>query len=63
MPVIQRLRSHKRSVLDKDAECNSRCMIFMMLDILSGDLRKSSPGHFALEKKFSLKLFPINYLW
>ena len=31
--------------------------------ILRGDLCKSGPRHFASEKKFSLKLCPINYLW
>ena len=31
--------------------------------ILRGDLCKSGPRYFASEKKFSLKLCPINYLW
>ena len=30
---------------------------------LRGELCKSGPGYFTSEKKFSLKLCPINYLW
>ena len=35
----------------------------ILFNPLSGDLCKSGPGYFASEKRFSLKLCLINYLW